>query len=256
MNEKQWKIFCGFREEFFAKTQEWEKRIPQLKDYQEQAAMEAKTPSYSFETPVVYNRTLDEITMEDDIKLIVIGDNPGKDEQLEKNRKYLVGQAGKIAEGFFRRNPALGIDFRKNAVILNKTPVHSAKTVQLKRIMALGGEPVSTLITESQLWMARETAKLHRNLCEAADNQESQPELWLVGYAELKNRGFFTGYRDELKNYYGEATAWNKVYVFQHFSMNRFSIDLKEYMEKDEENLSLEEAIHQLGNLHKQEIFN
>ena len=46
------------------------------------------------QTPIVYNTALDEITKNDDIKLIVIGDNPGKDEQLLQNQKYLVGQAG------------------------------------------------------------------------------------------------------------------------------------------------------------------
>ena len=60
---------------------------------------------------------MDRLTPDDEIKLIVIGDNPGKDEQLTKNQRYLVGQAGKIADGFFKRNPELGIDFRKNVVI-------------------------------------------------------------------------------------------------------------------------------------------
>lgn len=257
MTEKQWQIFCDFKKTFLKKVEEWSSLIPELGDLQKQAAIAAKTPDYPFETPVVYNRDFDKLTKEDEIKLIVIGDNPGKDEQLAKNNRYLVGQAGKIADGFFRRNPELGVDFRKNVIIVNKTPVHSAKTAQLKKIMALGGKKVSDLIMESQLWMAKETAKLHKDLCEAAGEKGIKPELWLVGYAELKNKGFFTGYRDELKNSYGTSEYWDKVFVFQHFSMNRFTIDLGKYIEENKlEAVKLIEVIHKLGTVHKTEIYN
>ena len=134
MTEEQWKVFCKFKKELKSKVEEWAESAPALSRLQREAALAAKTPLYPFETTVVYNRALDDLTPEDQIKLIVIGDNPGKDEQLAKNNRYLVGQAGKIAEGYFRRNPELGVDFRKNVIILNKTPVHSAKTNQLKQI--------------------------------------------------------------------------------------------------------------------------
>ena len=120
MNDKQWKAFCTFREKFREKVTEWKDRIPDLADLQKNAALTAGTPEYPFENTVVYNTDLDKITKNDEIKLIVIGDNPGKDEQLNKNCRYLCGQAGKIADGFFRRNEQLGIDFRKNVSILNK----------------------------------------------------------------------------------------------------------------------------------------
>ena len=189
----------------------------------------------------MYNRALDEIAENDEIKLFVIGDNPGKDEQLLKNNKYLVGQAGKLGEGFFRKNPELGIDFRKNVIILNKTPVHSAKTAQLKYIAKNGGQKIANLIEETELWMAEETANLAKKL---------NSEIWLVGYSELKPKGIFVKYRDQLKKY----ADWEKIFVYQHFSMNRFSIDLKEFMQVHKE-LSLKEALFQLGTLHKNEIF-
>ena len=119
MTEAQWKYFVDFKEDLKRKIAEWTAAAPQLTELQKEAAKLANNPEYSFETPVVYNRALDEVTPEDEIKLIVIGDNPGKDEQLSKNNRYLVGQAGKIAEGYFRRNPELGVDFRKNVIILN-----------------------------------------------------------------------------------------------------------------------------------------
>lgn len=278
MTDSQWKAFCDFKKIFIEKIDEWNKRCPQLQVLQEAAAKAANTPSYSFETPIVYNRDLDRFTRDDDIKLIVIGDNPGKDEQLLKNNKYLVGQAGKIADGFFKRNPELGVDFRKNVIILNKTPVHSAKTNQLKHIIKNGGVQVAALIRESQLWMAEQTAKLHSALCSGASGGGVAPELWLVGYAELKGKGIFIPYRDKLKESYGVCTAgtdlagangtagtdllvsgayaWSKVYVFQHFSMNRFTIDLGKLTEEHSwDSLSLIDRIHKAGDLHKSEIF-
>ena len=162
MTEQQWKYFCDFKDDLRSKIEEWKASAPELTKLQKDAAILAKTPEYPFETTVVYNRSLDDVTKEDDIKLIVIGDNPGKDEQLEKNNRYLVGQAGKIAEGYFRRNPELGIDFRRNVIILNKTPVHSAKTAQLKTIAKQGGKKIADLIEESQIWMAKRTAQQWR----------------------------------------------------------------------------------------------
>ena len=265
MTDKQWKALNDFREVFKTQIETWKTAFPELAELQKMAAKEANTADYSFETPVVYNSDLDRLTREDEIKLIVIGDNPGKDEQLLKNQRYLVGQAGKIADGFFKRNPELGIDFRKNVIILNKTPVHSAKTAQLKKIAKLGGERVAALLEESQIWMAQKTAELHKAFFEAEEG--SGCELWLVGYSELKEKGLFTSYRDTLKqsicgpqqnNSQRDGSQWDKVFVFQHFSMNRFTIDLAEYAKQNGamlKNKSLKETIAQLGILHKTEIF-
>ena len=246
MTSDQWKYFCDFKNQFKKKVEEWKKAAPELTELQRQVALLAKTPEYPFETTVVYNRALDDITPEDQIKLIVIGDNPGKDEQLAKNNKYLVGQAGKIAEGYFRKNPELGVDFRKNVIILNKTPIHSAKTLQLNSIAKQGGEKIAALIKESQLWMAQKTAQLHATL---------GTELWLVGYSELKPRRIFCPYRDQLKASCSPE-AWARVYVFQHFSMNRFTIDLADFVKAGKkEKAPLESNIHELGLLHRKEIF-
>ena len=246
MTEAQWNSFCNFKNDFKKQVEEWKKAAPELTKLQREAALFAKTPEYPFETTVVYNRALDDLTPQDEIKLIVIGDNPGKDEQLAKNNRYLVGLAGKIAEGYFRKNPELGVDFRRNVIILNKTPLHSAKTAQLKTIAKQGGEKISQLIQESQIWMAQKTAELHKAL---------GTELWLVGYSELKDKGIFSAYRDTLKASCPQE-AWDKVYVFQHFSMNRFTIDLSDFIEAEKkEKAPLESNIHELGLLHRKEIF-
>jgi hypothetical protein len=252
LNSNQWQAFCSFKKDFKQKIDEWSCLIPELSKLQKQAAELAKTPAYPFETPVVYNTDLDKITPQDEIKLIVIGDNPGKDEQLAKNQRYLCGQAGKIADGFFKRNPSLGIDFRKNVIILNKTPVHSAKTAQLRTMMKNGGPAVEQLILQSQLWMAQKTAELLKGLCK--DDKTTQ--LWLVGYSELKGKGFFVPYRDQLKACLCNTAAWQNVYVFQHFSMNRFTIDLGEYVKENGlDGAPLEEQIRLVGEFHKREIF-
>lgn len=266
MNAKQWKYFSDFKETFKNKISEWNNNFPQLMELQKQAAEADNNPPYSFETPIVYNRDLDKITIDDDIRLIVIGDNPGKDEQLTKNNRYLVGQAGKIADGFFKRNPELNIDFRKNVIILNKTPVHSARTSQLKHIIKAGGPSVEALISESQIWMAQKTAELQINLSRLADSDKSKPELWMVGYSELREKHFFCEYRDNFKNNYLEKVnggqtpnfipEWNSIFVFQHFSMNRFSIDLNDFIAENQTgDRPLIENIHTLGNKHKKEIF-
>ena len=173
MTQQEWDAFSQFRDNFKNQISQWNQFASQLIPLQK-AAANKDTPNYPIQNPIVYNTALDEITQEDSIKLIVIGDNPGKDEQLNKNLKYLVGQAGKIANGFFVRNPELQIDFRKNVIILNKTPIHSAKTNQLKKFGSFGGPEIDNLIEETQIWMAKETAKLHQKLFEENKTKEYQ----------------------------------------------------------------------------------
>ena len=153
-----------------------------------------------------------------------------------------MGQAGKIAEGFFAKNPELEIDFRKNVIILNKTPFHTAKTKELLLLAKEAGEKVAKIIEESQEFMAKETANLARDL---------NLEIWLVGYSELKPKGIFPLYREVLKSAF-EDFAKSKVYVYQHFSMNRFLVDLKECRDSSK---SLKENLVLIGENHRKEIF-
>ena len=244
MTQTQFAALDAFRNEYKTKCAQWSALAPQLVPLQKEAA-KADTPDYPIETPVVYNTALDAITQGDDIKIIVIGDNPGKDEQLAKNNKYLVGQAGKIAQGFFARHPSLAIDFRKNAIILNKTPVHTAKTKHLK-FLAAQDPRVADLILQSQLWLAQKTAQLAQGV---------GAQIWLVGYAELKNKGIFVPYRDKLKEAALQADVFDALFVFQHFSMNRFMIDLRDFCGGQLDERSLAKKIAALGRRHRDEIF-
>ena len=253
----QWEYFNNFCNSFKNKVTEWNNQAKSLIVVQNKAKDFFNNVDYELQTPIVYNTALDEITQNDEIKLIVIGDNPGKDEQLTKNQKYLVGQAGKLGNNFFKNHEELGINFRKNVIILNKTPVHSAKTNHLKKFASFGGKEIEDLIKETQIWMAQETAKLHQNLLKVSENKDF-PQLWLVGYSELKEKGIFTDYKNELKKQYQTSeeskNAWNNVFVYQHFSMNRFSIDLKEFSTENK-NSDLKTQLKTLGKKHKDEIF-
>ena len=256
MTQNQWEAFCEFRETYRACCGEWSALSGALKDLQK-AAAEKDTPEYAVENSVVYNTAYDKISREDDIHLIVIGDNPGKEEQRADRQSYLVGQSGRLAEGFFKRNPELKTDFRRNVIICNKTPVHTAKTNHLKYLMRNGPREVCDLIMQSQVKCAELIADLHHKLIRGAEKGSFIPELWLVGYAELKGRGLFIPYRDSLKNRYQifeSKDFWSHVYVYQHFSMNRFSLDLKDFMRKNE-GMDLERSLKALGCLHKEEIF-
>ena len=103
--------------------------------------------------------------------------------------------------------------------------------------------------------MAQKTAELHISLCRAAQTEAEKPEIFLVGYSELKKNGIFTEYKNELKKIYSSAPEeWKKVFVFQHFSMNRFSIDLKNSM-LAQNNQDIVQAAHALGTIHKNEIW-
>ena len=261
MTHNEWKAFSAFRTDFKTMCRQWlrqcgyEYSAPdeaasavqrsaeagQLHLLQQTAAAENGTPAYPQETPIVYSHSLDKVQDSDTIKLIIISDNPGKNEQLHKNQRYLVGQAGKVAEGFFRRNPELAIDFRREVIILNKTPVHTAKTKELNYLLKHGGEQFRSLFEETQQWLAAHTAALQRVLgC----------PLWLVGYGELRKKSLFTVYAEELRRQYGEKSD-APVYVFQHFSMNCFAIDFKKLSDAHQ---STEENLRAIGLLHRKEI--
>lgn len=264
MTKEQWDSFDSFRVRFAESCAEWAKEAGcangWLAQLQKEAADADGNPAYSLETPVVFNQALGDVTGADDIRLIIVGDNPGKDEQLSRNRRYLVGQAGKLGDGFFRKHPELGIDFRRNVVILNKTPIHTAKTKQLSYILKHGGPRFAALFSASQEWMARETAALRRALgC----------GLWLVGYGELRQKGLFAAYaaaltraeragHDESAGHADSPGArarpardTDAVRLYQHFSMNRFSIDLAA---RSDPALGLAENLRRIGVAHRREI--
>ncbi|MGL4986105.1 MAG: hypothetical protein ACRC5H_03090 [Treponemataceae bacterium] len=262
MNDFQWKAFSAFRSEFKNQVFVWQEKLKNenlltvLKDLQQKAAHANKTPTYPLENPLLYNSALDNITQESCIKLILIGDNPGKNEQLECNKSYLVGQSGKLAEGFFKKHTAFNIDFRKNVIILNKTPIHTAKTQELSFILKYAPKKIIDIFYESQEWMAEKTAALHKNL-----NNGNHCDLWIIGYAQLREKCLFSLYQKTLSNLYQKDlnSDYTKYFlVFQHFSMNRFSIDLNDFLKGkygEHKTENIQQAIQTLGLYHRKKIF-
>jgi hypothetical protein len=227
LNRGAWDKFVKVRECFRVTTEELSRSLPKLKKLQQEFAdtrAESKNSSYTVETPVVYNSALDDVTVNDEIKLIMVADNPGRREQTAENRRYLVGPSGKIAKKFFIDNPQLGIDFVKNVIILNKTPIHSPRTVELRELVRMentsGKHSLAVALEESQRFMASLLFDFHKAL---------DCPVWIIGYSEMRKGGIFETYTEKLKELYANnEKMYKQLFFYRHFSMNQFTIDLKQ----------------------------
>ena len=242
MKKAEYTAIESTREEFAHLVKRLSRDLPFLASLQEELRLELGYDDYRVETPVVYNRALDDLGPRDGISFILVADNPGKKEQLAANNRYLVGQSGKLAEGFFRDR--LGVDFRKEVVILNKTPIHTPKTAELRRLLALAdaagrreGEGLRKAFRESQETMAALARGLHGALgssgrgaaAVAAAGAGTGAVLWVSGLGELREKGLFRPWAEALGAAYDGAPAAlvNRVWLFNHFSMNQFAIEVK-----------------------------
>jgi hypothetical protein len=222
VNTMEYRTFVEIREEFRTLVSDMSLSAPWLRELQEALRIECGYDDYLIETPIVFNGELDEIGPGSDIRFIVVADNPGKKEQLAANRRYLVGQSGKLAAGWFSRE--LGLNFRTQVMILNKTPVHTPKTAELRRLLALSGlrrEELAGLLETSQVAMAGLAFRLQACIgC----------PLWISGYGELGKKGLFNAYAQELTRLFAEAREEHRpsLWLFRHFSMNQFAIEMKQ----------------------------
>jgi hypothetical protein len=252
LNRSQWNSFVKARERFREEVDELARSLPKLKSIQQKFAdnrTDGKNSSYIVETPVVYNSALNDVTADDEIKLILVADNPGRREQAAENRRYLVGPSGKIAKKFFLDNPALGIDFLKNVIILNKTPIHTPRTVELRELCRMeaqsGGGAISSALAESQKTMASLLLEFH----EALDTP-----VWITGYSEMKKGGIFEVYTESLKVLYcNRQERIKQIYFYRHFSMNQFTIDLKQQSLPGE---TLAKSLRRIGTAYRKRILN
>lgn len=213
MEDAAWRAFSALRGEFRSLVRGYAEGAVGLG-----AALRsiAADRDYPLETPVVYNSALDAVGEGDAPKLVLVADNPGMKEQLAANRRYLVGQSGKLAAAFFSGpGAALGVDFYRDVLLLNKTPVHTPRTVDLRGLPA----EFSGLIERSQADMARLAVGMAGAL---------GVPLWIVGYSEMGPRGLFARYSAELRALRGElGAAFPETLLFRHFSMNQFAVDFK-----------------------------
>jgi hypothetical protein len=251
MNPAAWKQFSKARTHYRAEIEKLILEMPKLKVIQ-QKLINGRTPSYTVETPIVYNSALDDVQPDSDIRLILVADNPGRREQMAENRRYLVGPSGKIAEKFFRDNPSLNIDFRANVIILNKTPVHTPRTEELKELRKLGGAAFETALDHSQRIMAKLLREFHQALaCGTPSCEGGKVPVWICGYSEMKKGGVFEAYTQELKALYSDSGLRESVFLYRHFSMNQFTIDLKRQTVKGE---SLDQALKRIGKAYREKF--
>jgi hypothetical protein len=250
LENSSWEKFKKARDKFRHLTDELGETLPNLKNIQQKLAdtrPEGKNAVYKVETPVVYNTALDEITSESIAKLILVADNPGRREQAAENRRYLVGPSGKIAQKFFRDNPALGIDFSKNVIILNKTPIHTPRTNELRELCCIAEEmgdvSVSATLEESQKKMASLLLDFQASL---------GTPVWITGYSEMRKGGIFEAYTEKLKElYFDRKEMYKQLLFFRHFSMNQFTIDLKKQALSGE---SVTKSLMRIGNAYRKRI--
>jgi len=232
-----WRKCERLLDEFETRVAAWSASAPWLAELLDELRVSLGHDDYRIETPIVFNEALRDLDASSEPAYILVADNPGKNEQLSRNRRYLVGQSGKLAEGWFRRE--LGIDFRKEVIIINKTPIHTPRTAELRKLLALAGEKsvasrstgfdrsdgrraaLSALLDESQRWMAALARGLHEALA---------VPLWISGYGELGPRGLFRPYAEALAGAYagGGDGLRETVLLFRHFSMNQFAIEMKQ----------------------------
>jgi hypothetical protein len=221
---------------------------PALVKWQQELADTREGPPYTVETPVLYNFRLDEIKKNDEIKLILVADNPGRREQAAENRRYLVGPSGKIAARFFREHPELNINFDTQVIILNKTPVHTPRTVELRELYRLGGNALAAAIADSQKTMAELLLEFQRCFKGAP--------VWITGYSEMRKKGIFETYTDTLSGIYAQKDPpaeklQDNLFLYRHFSMNQFTIDLNKQRKSGED---LPAALDRIGRAYRERI--
>ncbi|GHV94277.1 hypothetical protein AGMMS50293_05970 [Spirochaetia bacterium] len=263
MKRAAWNKFVKARDQYRTAIEELRRSLPKLRSVQ-QKLIDSRTPekssgsagsgktgnlTYTVETPIVYNGALDDVTSGDEIRLILVADNPGRREQVAENRRYLVGPSGKIAEKFFRDHPGLGIDFRKNAIILNKTPIHTPRTAELRELCRLGSPALAKALVESQRTMARLLLEFHQALTTGAD--KSSLLVWIIGYSEMKKGGIFETYTEEIQNLYCKNRLKEDILLYRHFSMNQFTIDLNQQAAPKE---NITESLARIGAAYRQRI--
>lgn len=224
MTVEAWEGFRAAREEFRALVYGLDARLPGLRAAQQALVDGREAAGFPVQTPVVYNGDLDGFGPDSDVKLILVADNPGRREQSAENRRYLVGPSGKLADGWFRARPELGIDFRSNVVVLNKTPIHTPRTAELRELARLGGAEVAAAVAESQAAMAGLIRRFHLALNRG---RPAPLPLWIIGYSELGRGKLFEPFARALSEAYAQDALRDSVLLFRHFSMNQFSADMR-----------------------------
>ncbi len=207
----------------------WNDQHPKLIHEISHIAAAHKT-AYPLENPIVYNRALEKISSP---RLIVVADNPGKDEQLNKNQKYLVGKSGVTMRNYLRNN-SIVLHPDSQVVILNKTPIHTPSTALLKHIVEH-----RSLLIETEQFMARLLKSMH-------DIFPALP-IWIIGMSEITAHGIFAPWRKKIIEMANNSPSFSKsLLCYKHFAYGNFSKEVST-LQKRQPTLSLQEAVEQVG---------
>ena len=157
-----------------------------------------------------------------EVRFILVGDNPGTEEQKEK--RYLIGTAGQGARRFFEETAHLEDSFDRQVMVLNKTPVFTPSTMDLGEL-----SEIEVLLEESQKYMAQLMVRLRLIL---------DCPLWITGFGGCRNtKGewnfkiaksrplapFFKALKEEIEE---SRVGDDKLGFFKHFSYAHFQKDI------------------------------
>ncbi len=183
----------------------------------------------------IYNNDLNYFKEnKNDIKYILVGDNPGNIEADKK--RYLVGPAGISARIFFERY--LVDNFNKEVLVLNKTPIYTNVTDGLEEIKT------DDIIKETQIFMVEMIRTLYCKL---------KVPIIITGYSNgiIKRKGVFKINNKSLHYFFSEfVSIFDKnddFFIIPHFSRGMFfnAIDIDKL-----ENIK-EEVLFNLGKENK-----
>mgnify|MGYP000120105991 CR=1 FL=1 len=198
------------------------------------------------EYSVVFNKQLKNQNP-NEIKYILIGDNPGKDEK--SFGQYFVGDAGLVSRLFFER--FLVNDFDKEVLCLNKTPISTNTTKELEKLQELQ----CNVFIKSQTFMANVAYNLYQILgvpviiCGFSGCRQATPLKWSLDSSKNKahtGSRFFAQIRHNFNSYQDD------VYLIKHFSRNCFFEDfgINEYRNNKGN------CVFCIGEKYRNELFN
>lgn len=155
----------------------------------------------------------------ENVSYIIVGDNPGKEEAAKG--QYLIGPAGRICRTFFAEHN-LTDNFKSEVIILNKMPIHTPRTNNLRKYQKRYQE----LFIESQQYMAELVFKIHQLWPDS--------HLWIIGHSQLDQ--LFAPFTKRIKSQYQSSLLRDKLFIYSHFSMNVFTTQFKlaNYMSEEE----------------------
>jgi hypothetical protein len=97
--------------------------------------------------------------------------------------------------------------------------------------------------------MARLLLEFHQVL--SSENGSAIP-VWIIGYSEMKKGKIFEAYPDEFKTLYAGTGLEDSVFLYRHFSMNQFTIDLKQQTAEGE---TIIQTLAKIGTAYRKRFF-